>query len=223
MKEAVVLENVIKTTADGLRAVNGASFAVGEHECVLLRGVPGSGKTALMRLIAGMDKPEDGKVFVLGRQLHEMSADERASFRNRSVGICLKEPCLMPDLTAIDNVILPLKIRGAPKSMREKAAMDQMGALGIAYAAHALPVQLKPYEAKLVALARAFVKKPPLLLLCDMTAGLSESQAERFDDVLRAALQYASAAVMLFTAGNWTLPADRRFVMEHGTIREELQ
>jgi putative ABC transport system ATP-binding protein len=221
MNEAVILENVDKSTPDGLRAVCGASLSLGERERALVRGAPGSGKTALMRLIAGMDAPDEGRVFVFGNALHAMGADERAAFRGRSVGVCLGEPCLMPSLTVLENAALPLALRGAPKAEREKAAMAQLRALGIDYAARALPAQLKPFELRLAALARALAAKPRLLLLRDMAAGLPEGQARRFDDILRAVLQYAGAAVMFFAAGRCDLPADKRFLMERGTIREE--
>lgn len=223
MSEAIRLENAVKTAPDGRREVNGASFTVGERERVLVRGAPGGGYTALMRLIAGMDAPDEGKVLVLGRPVHGMGGREAAMFRSRTVGVCLREPCLMPCLTVWENVALPLAAQGVQAARRKKIAMEQLRALGIAYIADALPAQLKPYEAKLAALARALAAKPPILLLEEMTAELPENQAERLDGVLRALLQYGGATVMLFAAGENSLPMDRRFMMEHGTIREELQ
>ena len=221
MNEAVRLENASLVAGEGLRTVHDANLTVSDGEHVLIKGAEGSGKRALMRLIAGMGVPADGKVFVLGRSLHGMNPREAADFRNRFVGICLREPALLPVLTLWENVALPLALRGENAARRKQAALDLLEVLEIGYAAHALPASLSPWEAALAALARAMVSKPPLLLLEEPAADLNNKQAERFFALLEGFQAFAGATALVFASRELLLRFDRRFTMEYGVIREE--
>jgi putative ABC transport system ATP-binding protein len=221
MNEIVLLENVSRVTSDGHRSVNGVSLAINERERVVIRGPAGSGKTSLMRLIAGMDVPDSGQVFVAGQPMHEMGTNEAAAFRSRMVGVCLRDPALMPCLTLWENVAMPLTVQGVSAAQRRKAAMEQLKALGVAYAAHARPAALSPYERKLASLARAFVAKPPFLLLDECAADLPEREATRLMDLAWALAKERNLTVVCCASGQDSLNTDRSFVMEHGRITEE--
>jgi len=217
MKEIIRLENVVKMIV-GQRIINGVSFTVHEGDHVQVCGADENGRTMLMKLIAGMELPSEGEISVKGEALQEMGADKLATLRNRTFGICLREPSFMPNLTVWENVALPLMIRGMDVLKRERAAKAQLKQLGIRQIAYAYPAQLKPPEAQIASIARALIAQPSILLVEDLKAGLSEKQAGKVMDTLHAAS--ADATIIHFTAGE--IPgAQRRFILEHGQLREE--
>ncbi|MGI6174960.1 MAG: ABC transporter ATP-binding protein [Christensenellales bacterium] len=180
MQEMIKLENVIKMYEDGRRAVNGINLCVRKGECVVICGASGSGKTTLMRLLAGMERPSSGRVMVLGKAVHEMDADRLAAFRNRHIGLLSKDAAFMGGLTVLENVALPLMIRGVSFAKREKAAKEQLKTLGLTYVAGARPAQLSSLETKLVSIARMLIAQPEVLLLHDATASLSARDWQKF-------------------------------------------
>ena len=119
MSEIIRLENVIKMLAGNRRAINGVSLTIQAKERVAIHGASGSGKTTLARLIAGMERPSSGRVFVLDKAVHDMDADTAAVFRSRHIGLIARHPAFMENLTVLENVALPLMIRGIPPAQRE--------------------------------------------------------------------------------------------------------
>jgi putative ABC transport system ATP-binding protein len=112
MSEVMKLENGVKMYRNGLRAINGVSVSLSQGERVSVYGAPGSGKTTLARLIAGMEPVSSGSIFILGQAVHEMDEAAAARFRNQHIGILNRVPALMDSLTVLDQVALPLAIRG---------------------------------------------------------------------------------------------------------------
>ncbi len=224
MREIIRLENVVKMMDDGRRAVNGVSFSVSKGDCMAVHGASGSGKTTLMRLIAGMERPSSGKVFVLDQALHEMDADAAAGFRNRYMGILNRNPAFMDGLTVLDNVALPLAIRGISLAQREKTAKEQLKTLGLQYAANARPSQLSALELQKASIARALTAHPQILLLDDTAAGLSEKDAEQIKSILRALSKFGEYTVIEFSETNSGLIcSDSTLILTHGKIREEIE
>jgi ABC-type lipoprotein export system ATPase subunit len=224
MREIIRLENVVKMMDDGRRAVNGVSLSVSKGDCMAVHGASGSGKTTLMRLIAGMERPSSGKVFVLDQALHEMDADAAAGFRNRYMGILNRNPAFMDGLTVLDNVALPLSIRGISLAQREKTAKEQLKTLGLQYAANARPSQLSALELQKASIARALTAHPQILLLDDTAAGLSEKDAEQIKGILRALSKFGEYTVIEFSETNSGLIcSDSTLILTHGKIREEIE
>jgi predicted ABC-type transport system involved in lysophospholipase L1 biosynthesis ATPase subunit len=218
MSEIIRLDNVVKMVNDQ-RIVNGVSFTIHEGEHVQVCGGDERGRAMLMKLIAGMERPSDGEIFVMGEAIHKMGADKLAAFRNQTFGVCLREPSFMPSLTVWENVALPLMIRGVDVLKRERAAKEQLKQLGIRQIAYAYPAQLKPQEAQIVSLTRAMITHPPVLLLEELTAGLSEKQTGQVTDALHAAV--TEATIIHFTSEEDVPGAQRRLILDHGQLREE--
>ena len=222
MSEIIKLENVIRVTRNNLRAVNGVSLCVQERERVMICGGFSSGKGELMRLIAGMDQPSEGSVFVLNKAVHEMSRDEAASFRNRHIGIVQPEPGFMEGLSVAENISLPLIVRGVRRDHREKAVEDLMEMLKIRHVAHAYPAQLSTYEARLAGIARALITKPRILILNKITALLSERQAEKMIGTISAIPQADDYTMLCFADDiNNTLQMSRTIQLKNGKIYED--
>ena len=218
------LENVIKIVPGGQRAVNYVSFTIQGKENVVIYGTPGSGKSILMRLIAGMEAPSAGKIFVMDKALHEMSSDAAAGFRNRTFGIMQRDPCLIERLTVLENVTLPLAVRGISYGKRIQAAKEQLKTLGLLNVAHTYPTQISFYEAQMVSLARALIAKPQILLLDEMTAGLSITETHQILGIIHALWKFGKYTIVSFSGTKSCMfHADRYFMMDHGMIWEEIQ
>ena len=224
MSEIIRLENVVKMTENGHRALSGVSMQIDQGERVIIRGAPGSGKTSLMRIITGMDKPSDGKAFVLGQPLHEMSEDKTAEFRGKTFGILQRNPAFVETLTLGENVGLPLAIRGTPDAQRQKAVREILKSFGLLYAIHALPGKLSAMEIKLADIARALIGKPQILLLSDTGADLSQRDREQLKGTLHALCEFGTYTILEFTgAQNSLIDANRTLTLEFGRIQEEVQ
>lgn len=222
MSEVIKLENVIRVTRNNLRAVNGVSLCVQERERVMVCGGFCSGKGELMCLIAGMDRPSSGTVFVLNQAVHEMSRDEASSFRNRHIGIVQPEPGFMEGLNIAENISLPLIVRGVRRDLRGKAVEDLMEMLKIRHVAHAYPAQLSTYEARLACIARALITKPRILMFNEITALLSEREAKKVIEAISPILQSDEYTMLCFADDiSSALHMSRTIRLKNGKIYED--
>ena len=133
-------------------------------------GASGSGKSTLLAILAGLDTPSAGRVHIEGADLFALDEDQRAELRGRSVGFVFQSFQLLPSLTALENVMLPLELAG--KNDAESAAKEMLGRVGLAERLHHYPKHLSGGEQQRVALARAFVVRPKLLFADEPTGSL---------------------------------------------------
>lgn len=221
MSEVIKLENVIWMAQNKWRVVNGVSLCVEEKERVMICGF-GSGKDELMRLIAGMDEPSAGSVFVLNQAVHAMSRDEAADFRNRHIGIVQPEPGFMEGLNIAENISLPLIARSVRRNCRRESVDGLIQMLGIRHIAHVFPAQLSAYEARLACIARALITKPRILLLNAITARLSEREGKKIIEIISAIPQSADHTMLFFAdEANRVLPVSRTIQLRNGKIYED--
>lgn len=139
-------------------------------------GPSGSGKTTLLGLCAGLDRPSTGTVELNNVRLNELSEDQRAQVRNKYVGFIFQNFQLMPTLTALENVMVPLELRGE-KNIRSRA-MDLLNKVGLADRGHHYPIQLSGGEQQRVSLARAFSNNPRILFADEPTGNLDEETSK---------------------------------------------
>lgn len=223
MSEFIKFENVKKIYSDGRYAVKDVSFVIHEKEYVLFHGAPESGMSALIRLFSGLDAPTDGKIFINDRALHEVSRDEAADFRNLNFGIVQETPCFLEHINLLENVALPLTVRGVSAHKRIKAAKQQLKDLGILYATRAYPKQITTYEAQIASIARALVARPKILLLEDITAGFSERESRQILDIIEDVRKHGECVIIHFSGTkSGLLSADRYFTLDHGMIGEDM-
>jgi len=189
---AAILEvdNVSRTytTATGpLTVLRGASFTLREGETLALVGPSGSGKTTLLGLCAGLDQPTSGTVRLAGRALAGLSEDQRARVRNETTGFVFQNFQLIPSLTALENVLVPLELRGLRSvalKRAEAAARDLLARVGLGARLAHYPVQLSGGEQQRVALARAFVSEPRLLFCDEPTGNLDNATAGAMTELI---------------------------------------
>jgi putative ABC transport system ATP-binding protein len=171
--------------ADEVHALEDVSLAIPEGQFVALMGPSGSGKSTLLNLIAGLDRPTRGSVTVSGQRIDALDEDELASFRAAHVGFVFQFFNLIPVLTALENVELPLLLTHLSKSERRERALTALRVVGLAERADHLPRQLSGGEQQRVAIARAFVSDPELIVADEPTGDLDAKNAEATLELLR--------------------------------------
>jgi putative ABC transport system ATP-binding protein len=187
MQDQIVLEarNVSKTVASpegSLTILADVSLAVRAGETLAIVGASGAGKSTLLALLAGLDSPRTGQVFIAGTDLTELDEDGRAELRGRHVGFVFQSFHLIPSLTALENVMLPLELGSRPDA--RKVAAEALGQVGLTPRAAHYPKQLSGGEQQRVAIARAFVTHPAVLFADEPTGNLDTATGQRITDLL---------------------------------------
>lgn len=185
MESILDIKNVSKIYQSGnhsLTVLNDINFSITKGETVAITGPSGSGKTTLLGLCAGLDRASSGSVVLSGVALDTLSEDERAAVRNQYVGFIFQNFQLLPTLTALENVMVPLELRGEKNS--KSFALDLLAKVGLANRADHYPVQLSGGEQQRVSLARAFSNKPALLFADEPTGNLDAETSEKIIKLL---------------------------------------
>lgn len=202
MSESNILEltQVTKTFNSGdrsLEVLKEASFVAKEGESIAIVGPSGSGKTTLLGICAGLDSPSSGDVLIEGESLSEMSEDDRADVRNRLVGFVFQNFQLLPTLTALENVQVPLELRGEKSS--ESIAKDLLKKVGLEERIDHYPVQLSGGEQQRVAIARAFINRPKILFADEPTGNLDRETGASIVEMLEELNREAYTTLVLVT------------------------
>jgi len=179
--------------------LRGVDLAVGEQEFVCVMGPSGSGKSTLLHLLSGLDEPSAGKVLLNGQDLSELSVEQRTQQRRKAIGYVFQFFNLLPSLSVLENVGLPLSIAGGHPE-RERARIEALlERLGLANRAEALPHQLSGGEMQRTSLARALVGGQKLILADEPTGNLSQKAGLEVMQLLRRAVDEDKRAVLLVT------------------------
>ncbi|RLE98138.1 MAG: hypothetical protein DRJ63_08160 [Thermoprotei archaeon] len=202
MSKVVELSRVVKVYGKGelaVKALKGVDLEVSEGEFLCIMGPSGSGKTTLLNIIAALDKPTSGEVKVCGLNLAKLSEEKLARFRLRNIGIVFQFHNLLPDLTALDNVALPAIIATGDIKESRKRALELLEWLGLSSGAQHKPFQLSGGERQRVAVARAIVNKPRLLLCDEPTGSLDYESKLRVLELLKRINVEKKTAVIVVT------------------------
>lgn len=171
------VSKIYQSGSGSLTVLDNVSFSVEAGSILSIVGPSGSGKTTLLGLCAGLDRSSSGKVELHGTRLDGLSEDQLASVRNKYVGFIFQNFQLMPTLTALENVMVPLELRGE-KNIKPRA-MDLLDKVGLANRSHHYPTQLSGGEQQRVSLARAFSNKPQILFADEPTGNLDAETSEK--------------------------------------------
>ncbi len=180
--QAIGLSKQVPSGGQSLAILRNVGFAVGAGEAVAIVGASGSGKTTLLGLLAGLDTPSSGRVLIQGADLFALDEDARAALRGRLVGFVFQSFQLLPALTALENVMLPMELVGARHA--RDAALSLLARVGLADRMHHYPKQLSGGEQQRVAIARAFAGNPALLLADEPTGNLDPETGESIADLM---------------------------------------
>ena len=180
-----------------LTVLDHVDLTIEAGEFVAVLGPSGSGKSTLLGLAAGLDRPSSGEVLLDGEPVHLLSEDALALLRRRKVGFVFQSFQLLPNLTALENVMLPLELLG--KRAPEERAMELLREVGLEERTHHYPVQLSGGEQQRVAVARAFAPSPSLLLADEPTGNLDSRTGERILAALEGLWTGTGATLVLVT------------------------
>jgi putative ABC transport system ATP-binding protein len=180
----IELNTVSRRYDDGPPALDHVSMRVAPGEAVAILGPSGSGKSTLLNLIAGLDKPTTGTVLVDGVRVDTLSEAASAKYRRAKVGLVFQFFNLLDDLTVADNVLLPAQLAGMSAGRARKRADELLGVLGVARLAGAYPGRLSGGERQRVAVARALMNRPALLLADEPTGALDTASGEEVRTLL---------------------------------------
>jgi putative ABC transport system ATP-binding protein len=185
MASILSIENLYKTFQNGskeVKVLDNINFSVEEGDSLSIVGASGSGKTTLLGLCAGLDKPSYGNVKLRNTLLNKLSEDELAQLRNQLVGFIFQNFQLIPTLTALENVMVPLELRGE-KNIK-KVSAELLGRVGLADRLDHYPTQLSGGEQQRVAIARAFSNRPKILFADEPTGNLDEETSASIEKLL---------------------------------------
>jgi ABC-type lipoprotein export system ATPase subunit len=207
--------------AQGVVAVRGASVTIRSRDFVALMGPSGSGKTTFLGVLAGLDEPDEGEVRWKGQPMNTLSADERRTLRQKGVGIVFQSFGLLPALTALENVELPLRVNGVDLAEARERAEDWLRRLGLESRIHNRTYELSAGQQQRVAVARALIGEPEIVMADEPIAEVDTENAdiilEALWDVIR-----RDGAVLAATHNPEALRyANRVVLFRDGVVEEE--
>ncbi|MFC3692765.1 ABC transporter ATP-binding protein [Chenggangzhangella methanolivorans] len=177
--------------------LKGVSLSIEKGEAVGLVGPSGSGKSTLLMVLAGLERPDSGAVTVLGENVAVLGEDALARFRGRNIGVVFQAFHLIPTMTALENVAVPLELAGEPDAFERAEA--ELRAVGLAERLHHHPAQMSGGEQQRVALARALSNRPEILVADEPTGNLDETTGKQIADLLFAKTAERGATLVLVT------------------------
>jgi putative ABC transport system ATP-binding protein len=201
-------------------AVNGINLKINAGEFVAVMGESGSGKSTLLSMLGGLNAPTSGKFLVDGVDVYALTSDERADFRKRSIGFVFQNFHLLPYLTLAENVMLPLAIVKMSKKQKLAAAVDALSRVELADKAHRLPNQVSGGEQERVAIARAIVNHPPIILADEPTGNLDTRTGSEIMKLLTALNQEGITVIMVTHSNEYAHYARRQVKLSDGRLVE---
>lgn len=201
-------------------AVQRASIRVYEGEFVAIIGSSGSGKSTLLHLCAGLDRPNSGTIRIRGRDITAMAADELGSFRGRHVGVVFQNHNLIPQFTALENILIPTLMCSRPEFAYEENLKKLVATLDIADRLHHLPSELSGGQQQRVAIARALINQPQLVFADEPTGNLDRANADEVLKLLLEAKEVMGQTLIMVTHDmEIARRADRVLRMDNGFVQ----
>jgi ABC-type lipoprotein export system ATPase subunit len=219
----LAVSDVHKTYRDGeimAEVLKGITFTVAAGEFVAIQGPSGAGKSTLLNLLGALDKPDSGKIVIDGLELTSAVRAERMDvFRRDKIGFIFQNHYLMQEFTVVENVMLPLRVQGKSYREAKETAARVLTRVGLAHRMEHYPSQISGGESQRVAVARAVVKSPPLILADEPTGNLDSDNRARFIEVLNTLQAEDRLTVIVVThEAELAMAASRRLLMRDGKL-----
>lgn len=216
--EADSLSKIYNPGGEQVEALRGVSFEIKSGEAVGVMGASGSGKSTLLSIIGGLNPPSSGKILIDDIDLYSLSSERRADFRREYLGFVFQQFQLIPYLTALENVMLPLTTAAHPGRIKREMAEAVLEQVGVVDKKGRLPNELSGGEQERVAIARAVVNKPPLLLADEPTGSLDSRTATGIMELFKD-LNAAGLTILMVTHNQEnSIYMDRTILMQDGAL-----
>jgi putative ABC transport system ATP-binding protein len=218
------VDKVYKNAAGKFVALNSVDLQVDKGEFLSIIGKSGSGKSTLINMVTGIDRPSGGQVNVNGTAVHELTEEQIALWRGRSIGVIFQFFQLLPTLTAVENVMLPMDYwKGYPPRERPEQALQLLDLMGVSDQAHKLPSALSGGQQQRVAIARALANDPPILTADEPTGNLDERSAQVVMDLFEKLVGQGKSILMVTHDNDLAKRASRTVVIADGKIVDEIR
>lgn len=198
--DLIKLKNVSKVYKNHFvetKALDNISLIIKEGEFVAIMGPSGSGKSTLLHILGLLDKPTEGEYFFEGKKISHLPEEELAEFRNQKIGFVFQAYNLLPRVTALKNVALPLVYAGVEKEKREKIALEKLKIVGLENKIDHFPNQLSGGQQQRVAIARALVNNPSIILADEPTGNLASTQADEIMTIFKKLHQQGKTIILI--------------------------
>ena len=215
------VKKIYQMGSESIPAVNGISLNIRQGEVCCLLGKSGSGKSTLLNLVAGLEKPTEGQIIFHKKHIERMNEDQLADFRQKYVGFVFQSYNLLPTLTALENVTLPLIFKSVPVKERNERAMEMLKAVGLEERATHKPQEMSGGQQQRVSIARAFVNRPPVVFANEPTGNLdTRTTYEMMDLITGLAKQNNQTLVIVTHDLELSEYADRIVMLQDGKIEK---
>ena len=222
-KPILACENLHKTFQEGrlhTKVLYGVNLEVKAGEQIAIVGSSGSGKSTLLHLLGGLDLASQGKVWLQGQELGDLSVNQRSDLRNQHLGFIYQFHHLLPEFTALENVAMPLLIRGTPKNLAQKEAELLLNKIGLKHRLKHKPSELSGGERQRVAIARALVTKPSCVLADEPTGNLDKrTESQVYELMLELQQELQTSFVMVTHDESLAAKMQRVLLMEDGRLK----
>jgi putative ABC transport system ATP-binding protein len=222
--EYIIAENLVKkygTDESAIVAVGGISFHIQEGEFVAIMGESGAGKSTLLGILGAMNAPTSGRLIVGDIDVYNLKPEQRADFRREFLGFIFQSFHLVPYLTVSENVILPLAVVKIGNRQKREMAADALSQVGLSAKGHRLPNQISGGESERVAIARAIVNEPPVLLADEPTGNLDTKTTQEVMELLRRLNQDGMTIIMVTHSPDCARYAQRIMRVCDGKLLED--
>lgn len=220
----ILVKDVVKQYHSGdetVEALGGVSLSIEAGEFITIMGQSGSGKSTLLSVLGGMNHPTSGTVTIADEDIYTLSVEKLADFRAATLGFVFQSFHLIPYLTAMENVMLPLAITGMKKAEKVAASRDALTRVGLGGKADRLPNQLSGGEQERVAIARAMVNRPRILMADEPTGNLDSKNSEEIMALFRSLNDAGQTVVMVTHNPENCAYTDRTIILRDGRVADE--
>lgn len=214
-------KKIIKTYKDGemeTKVLKGVDFHVKEKDFVAIMGRSGAGKSTLLYQLSMLDEPTGGEIFIDGVNVLKLSQQEKTDFRLKHLGYVFQDYALLPDLTALENVALPLLMLGEKRSLAYKHAKKMLERVGLGHRLDNIPSNLSGGEQQRVSVARAIVHKPKVLFADEPTANLDNISSRQIIDIFKELNESGQTIIMVTHEEEYSKAAKRIVKIDDGLI-----
>ena len=217
----IQVKNITKEFQNGdvlTQVLKGVSLEINSGEFVAIMGKSGAGKSTLMYQMSLLDHPTSGEIFVDNQEVTMLSHDDRTKFRLDNLGYIFQDYALVPELTAVENIMVPLLMQGKSESEAKNIAIGSLEKIGLAHRENNLPSQLSGGEQQRVSIARAVAHNPKILFADEPTANLDSESSKAVIDIFRSLHAAGQTIVMVTHEPEYTTYCDRVITLSDGKI-----
>lgn len=218
----ITCSHIAKTFRQGdapVHVLRDVNLAVAAGETIAIVGASGSGKSTLLHILGGLDAPSGGEVLLTGERIDQLSPAAQGDLRNKALGFVYQFHHLLPEFSALENVAMPLAIRGESTAVAKARAAEMLDEVGLSHRVTHKPGELSGGERQRVAVARALVTHPACVLADEPTGNLDRNTADHvFDLIMRLNAKFNTALVMVTHDASLAARMQRRFVLADGVL-----